>query len=124
MPTAMRMAAWSPQRLHAANGEPRGTRAYDPPRMHSGPLTDLRDLLALLRERNAVAEVTAEVDPHLEVAEIHRRVIAAGGPALLFRNVKGAAFPLVTNLFGTPERVAWAFGDRPKRFLERVVETA
>ena len=35
-------------------------------------------------------------------AEIHRRVIAAGGPALLFTNVKGSDFPLVTNLFGTP----------------------
>src|SRR5262245_5348873 len=94
------------------------------PPMRDRPLTDLRDLLALLRERGALAEVTVEVDPRLEVAEIHRRVIAAGGPALLFRNVKGSAFPLVTNLFGTPERVAWAFGDRPKRFLERLVETA
>ena len=88
------------------------------------PLANLRDLLDLLRSRGALAEVTVEVDPYLEVAEIHRRVIASGGPALLFRNVKGAAFPLLTNLFGTPERVAWAFGDRPKRMLERLVDAA
>ena len=49
--------------------------------------------------------------PALEAAEIHRRVIAAGGPALLFTNVKGAAFPLVTNLFGTARRAELAFGD-------------
>jgi UbiD family decarboxylase len=87
-------------------------------------LSNLRDYLDLLRARGQLAEVTAEVDPRFEVAEIHRRVIARGGPALLFRNVKGAAFPLVTNLFGTAERVAWAFGERPKRFIEEVVHAA
>ena len=53
------------------------------------------------------------MDARLEVAEIHRRVIAAGGPALLFTNVKGADFPLVTNLFGTARRAELAFGARP-----------
>ena len=53
----------------------------------------------------------AEVDARLEAAEIHRRVIAAGGPALLFTHVRGAEFPLVTNLFGT--RAARRAGVRP-----------
>ena len=44
---------------------------------------------------------TCRSTPNQEAAEIHRRVIAAGGPALLFTNVRGRAFPLVTNLFGT-----------------------
>lgn len=92
--------------------------------MPGRPLRSLRDYLDLLRARGQLAEITAEVDARLEVAEIHRRVIASKGPALLFRRVKGASFPLVTNLFGTPERVAWAFGDRPKRFVERLVEAA
>ncbi len=92
--------------------------------MTERPPRDLREFLDVLRARGDVHEVTAEVDPRLEVAEIHRRVVAKAGPALLFRNVQGAAFPLVTNLFGTPERVALAFGDRPKRFIERVVEAA
>ena len=87
-------------------------------------LSNLRDYLDLLRARGQLAEIATEVDARLEVAEIHRRVIARGGPALLFRNVKGAGFPLVTNLFGTAERVAWAFGERPKRFIEEVVHAA
>ena len=60
----------------------------------------------------------------LEAAEIHRRVIAAGGPALLFTNVKGAAFPLVTNLFGTARRAELAFGPRPLEFIKRIVHLA
>ena len=62
------------------------------------------------------------VDPHLEVAEIHRRVVAGGGPALLFTNVKGSDFRLVTNLFGTARRAEMAFGERPLRLIRRVVE--
>ena len=57
-----------------------------------------------------------------EVAEIHRRVVAAGGPALLFRNVANADFPLVTNLFGTARRAELAFGERPQRLIRRLVE--
>jgi len=64
--------------------------------------------------------VDASVNPDQEAAEIHRRVIAAGGPALLFSNVDGADFPLVTNLFGTPERARLAFGERPFDWVERV----
>jgi UbiD family decarboxylase len=68
--------------------------------------------------------VDALVDPVEEVAEIHRRVIAGGGPALLFTNVKGADFPLVTNLFGTPKRAELAFGQRPLAFIKRLVHLA
>jgi len=64
------------------------------------------------------------VNPRLEVAEIHRRVIAAGGPALLFTSVKGSDFPLVTNLFGTQRRAQMAFGRRPERLIRRAVEFA
>ena len=64
----------------------------------------------------------SQVDPHLEVAEIHRRVVAGGGPALLFTNVKGSDFRLVTNLFGTARRAELAFGERPLRLIRRLVE--
>ncbi len=86
------------------------------------PLTDLRRTLDLLRREDRVAEIDAEVDPRLEAAEIHRRVVAAGGPALLFRRVKGAAYPAVTNLFGTRRRVELTFGSRPKELLERAAK--
>ena len=65
---------------------------------------DLRAFLDQLRRERDLVVVEAEVDARLEAAEIHRRVIAAGGPALLFTRVRGAAFPLVTNLFGTARR--------------------
>jgi UbiD family decarboxylase len=77
-----------------------------------------------LRAEADLVTVTAPVDAELEVAEIHRRVIAAGGPALLFTNVKGRDFPLVTNLFGTEKRAALAFGEHPMRLIRRIVDLA
>jgi UbiD family decarboxylase len=85
---------------------------------------DLRTFLERLRRDNDLVEIAAPVDARLETAEIHRRVIAAGGPALLFTNVTGADFPLVTNLFGTPHRAELAFGERPLRLIKRVVHLA
>ena len=85
---------------------------------------DLRAFIEALRRDNDLITVDAPVDPHLEVAEIHRRVIAAGGPALLFTTVKGSRFRLVTNLFGTARRAEMAFGERPLRLIKRVVHLA
>jgi len=82
-------------------------------------LTDLREFLALLRREGELVEIDAPVNPHLEAAEIHRRVVAAGGPALIFRSMDGAAFPAVTNLFGTAKRVELAFGRRPLELVAR-----
>lgn len=83
----------------------------------SGAPHDLQSFLRRLRSEGELVEVQAEVDSDLEVAEIHRRVIAANGPALLFTNVRGATFPLVTNLFGTARRVSMAFGTRPEETI-------
>lgn len=83
---------------------------------------DLRTFLDQLRRKNDVVFIDAPVDAALEAAEIHRRVIAAGGPALVFRNITGADHPLVTNLFGTASRAETAFGDRPLRLIRRLVE--
>ncbi len=85
----------------------------------SPTLADLRAFLARLRTSGEVIEIQAEVDPRLEAAEIHRRVVAAGGPTLLFRRMKGSAYPAVTNLFGTARRVELAFGTRPAELLAR-----
>lgn len=85
---------------------------------------DLRSFLDSLRRENEIVEIEAEVDPYLEIAEIHRRVISTGGPALLFRRVKNSKFPVVTNLFGTPKRMDLAFGQRPLEFVRRAVRAA
>jgi UbiD family decarboxylase len=84
---------------------------------------DLRTFLDRLRRDGDLVEITAPVDPNQEAAEIHRRVIAAGGPALRFTNVRGARFPLVTNLFGTARRAGLAFGTRPHALIEQLVHT-
>jgi 4-hydroxybenzoate decarboxylase subunit C len=85
---------------------------------------DLRTFIDGLRRDNDVVTVDAPVDPHLEAAEIHRRVIAAGGPALIFTNVRGSRFRLATNLFGTARRAEMAFGERPLRLIKRIVHLA
>jgi UbiD family decarboxylase len=85
---------------------------------------DLRTFLDRLRRDGDLFVVEAPVEAHLEASEIHRRVIAAGGPALLFTNVNQKAFPLATNLFGTARRAEMAFGTRPLRLIKRIVELA
>ncbi|NDG03102.1 MAG: UbiD family decarboxylase, partial [Synechococcaceae bacterium WBB_34_004] len=74
----------------------------------------LRDFLKLVEQRGQLRRITAPVNPDLEVAAIADRVLAMGGPALLFENVIGSPMPLVLNLLGTVERVVWSMG------LERV----
>lgn len=87
----------------------------------SAPI-DLQAFLTRLRDAGELVEIDAEVDPRLEMAEIHRRVIAADGPALLFKRPKGASFPAVTNLFGSARRVRLAFGDRPEDVVSRIAK--
>jgi menaquinone biosynthesis decarboxylase len=85
---------------------------------------NLRSFLDQLRRENDLVSVETEVDPYLELAEIHRRVIQLGGPALLFNRVKGSKFPVVTNLFGTQKRIELAFGVRPEQFVRELVGAA
>src|SRR5688572_21077013 len=85
---------------------------------------NLRSFLDLLRRENDLLTIDAEVDSYLELAEIHRRVIERGGPALLFQRVKGSNFPVVTNLFGTQKRIELAFGKRPEDFVNEMVSVA
>jgi UbiD family decarboxylase len=92
--------------------------------MAEASFPDLRAFLGQLRRDGDLAVVEAPVDARLEAAEIHRRVIAAGGPALLFTNVRGAEVPLATNLFGTARRAEMAFGKRPFRLVRRLVQLA
>ncbi len=83
---------------------------------------DLRSFLRELDRMGELVEVDVPVDPRLEVAEIHRRVAAADGPALLFSRPAGSDFPLATNLFGTRRRAEAAFGRRPEQLVRRAVE--
>ncbi|MEW6291054.1 MAG: UbiD family decarboxylase [Thermodesulfobacteriota bacterium] len=89
--------------------------------MHYPIIKDLRSYLDVLRKESDLLEIDVEVDPYLEIAEIHRRVIAQGGPALLFNKVKGSSFPVATNLFGTARRMEISFGHRAQQFVADLV---
>jgi 4-hydroxy-3-polyprenylbenzoate decarboxylase len=89
---------------------------------------DLREFMALLEQRGQLVRISAPVKAELEITEITDRVSKAGGPALLFERVQGYDIPVVINLFGSAERMAWALGvetldqlgDRIKKWLDIV----
>jgi len=83
---------------------------------------DLRSYLSELQKQKELVRIEAEVDADQEIAEIHRRVIAAQGPALLFTNVRNSGFPVVTNLFGSSSRVELAFGRDAKSLIAGLVD--
>lgn len=82
---------------------------------------NLRECVIDLERHGQVVRLGEEIDPHLEAAEIHRRVYQAGGPAILFERVKGCRFPMVSNLFGTLDRAKLLFRDT-LGFVRRLVE--
>ena len=69
----------------------------------------LEECLLDLERNGHLVRVKEEVDPHLEMASIHLRVFEAGGPALLFENVKGSSFRTASNIFGSLERSKFVF---------------
>src|SRR5882757_5863638 len=81
----------------------------------------LRDCINDLKKNGRLAQIDAEVDARLEIAEIQRRVYVAGGPALLFTRVKDCRFPVACNLFGTIDRARFIFRDTLER-VRRLVE--
>lgn len=72
------------------------------------PFASLGAFVNALRKAGDLHVITTSVDPRLEISEITDRVVKAGGPALLFSNVKGSSFPVLTNQFGTRRRMAMA----------------
>ena len=81
----------------------------------------LKECVDDLEQQGQLIRIKEEVDPHLEMAEIHRRVFEASGPALLFENVKGCSFPAVSNLFGTLDRSRFIFRSTLK-WVKKLVE--
>lgn len=71
---------------------------------------DLREFISELDRRGLIRRISAEVDPSLEITEITDRVSKNGGPALLFENVRGYKIPVLTNAFGSMQRMRLALG--------------
>ena len=85
--------------------------------------SSLRDFLDRLARADRLVRVSAPVSPHLEMTEIQTRLLATGGPAVLFENVvrgdgRPYSMPVLVNLFGTVERVAWGMGREPQQLRE------
>ena len=86
------------------------------------PYASLRDFIDRLEKSGRLVRVKAAVSPVLEMTEIQTRLLAEQGPAVLFENVVGSDMPVLVNLFGTVERVAWGM-DRDPGQLRAVGET-
>ncbi len=71
--------------------------------------TSLEQSLLDLEKHGRLVRIKEEVDPYLEMAAIHLKIHEAGGPALLFENVKGSKFRAASNIFGTLERSKFIF---------------
>ena len=87
----------------------------------------LQACVAALRAEGLLVEIDHPVDPHLEIAEIQRRLFRAGGPAVLFTRARGTGFPILCNLYGTRSRVERIFADtldRVKRLVELKIDPA
>lgn len=94
---------------------------------HTPILRNLRDFLGLLESKGEVIRIREPVSTVLDMTELHRRVIARQGSALLFeRPLKAdgtpSDLPLLTNLFGTVERVSMAIGGRGRQSLRGIGE--
>jgi len=83
--------------------------------------TSTRACVLDLARAGHLVRIETEVDPDLEMAEIHRRVFRARGPALYFAKVRGCRFPMASNLFGTMERARFIFRDTIER-VRRIIE--
>lgn len=81
----------------------------------------LEQCLLDLEKNGNLVRIKEEVDPYLEMAAIHLRVHEAGGPALLYENVKGTKFRAASNIFGTLERSKFIFRDT-LAFVQKLIE--
>ena len=82
---------------------------------------DSKGVVSALEQEGQLRRIEVEVDPHLEVGVIQRRVYNAGGPALLFTRVKGCSFPMLGNVFGTLDRARYLFQDTLPA-IERLID--
>lgn len=81
---------------------------------------DLRDFIAQLEARELLQRIDYPVSPNLEMTEVSDRVLRSGGPALLFTHPKNHQIPVLTNLFGTVERVALGMGEESITALREI----
>lgn len=82
---------------------------------------NLKEFVEFLKKKGQLKRLKTEVDPTLEITEITERMVKKEGPALLFENVKGSSIPLLINMFGSFDRIAWALGQTSFSQIENVL---
>ena len=100
-----------------ANGAKQSSRVVN------RPSRSLPEFIERLRKEGELAEIHVPVDPVLELAEVHRRVLQQSGPALLFTQVAGSRFPVATNLFSSKKRLKIALGDDYEEAIDSLIES-
>ncbi len=86
------------------------------------PFSDLQSYLQHLEAKRMLRRIKVEVDPELEITEIATRVVREEGPALLFENVKGSAYPLAINFMGSPRHIEMILGMHPQELGEKLAD--
>ena len=84
---------------------------------------DIGEFISFLETKGELKRINTPVSCELEIAEVCDRVVKKGGPALLFENVEGYDIPVLINMFGTEQRMAWALGvERLDDLVQRVYQ--
>ncbi|MBT3942868.1 MAG: menaquinone biosynthesis decarboxylase, partial [Chloroflexi bacterium] len=83
--------------------------------------TDLQSFLDHLDANGELHRISVPVSPELEITEIATRSVLEGGPALLFENVEGSAYPVAINVLASRKRVNMALGGEPEELGERLL---
>lgn len=85
---------------------PKPVKLYTISNLRKGvPIEDIHELIDILEKAGELKRVKTEVDPDLEIAEVLRRTMYDGGPAILFENVRGHDMPVLGNAFGSMKRL-------------------
>lgn len=119
-------------RMPYAEGPNNRTLRFTPPKTHlhltasfSFMQRSTRQVVEDLRRHGRLIEITEPLSTHLEIAEVQRRVYERNGPAILFTNPIGSAFPMVSNLFGSLDQARFLFRktiDRVRRAIELKID--
>ena len=89
----------------------------------AGNYKNLQDFIEFLEQKNDLIRIKTKVSWNLEITEITQRVLQNGGPALLFEDVADSDFPVLINIFGTEQRMAWALGVENLNQIAEKIET-
>jgi 4-hydroxy-3-polyprenylbenzoate decarboxylase len=84
---------------------------------------DLQSLVVFFERRRELVRIHELLSPNLEMTEVIDRVVKKGGPALLFERPDGSNYPVLSNVYGSLERVKHIFDitsleDLPGKFEE------